>query len=605
MVCSKGDVDLEKTRLSILRRMFKVSTIVLCFVFLLIYVAAVIYAGQVIVSRAERQQNALLNSVTSYLSATQSNFESSIDMVYGDLFTLNDICNYMNLDEKEYKQKRFDSITNQSSSNYRGKEQFISQNFANNSQLVYIVFYGFEGERIAVYDRDAASSGNPKLYKAKRKENNFYKEYEQLAEKVGEYIHLQGKPYGSYSRLLNNMLVKNSTKTGVMFVYDLQEFIADGLINEKGLIHTAAVKQSDTCKLFEYDRNTGKIDFLNLTDREYKSRYANGENRKTNLVRGGTYVAVSTSDRDIALWIIKDALIMLGAGFLVLISAAETLKYFMSKNQKRMDRLLEGINCVKQGDLTVRIACDSQKDDIGLISEQFNQMCEQLQAYIKRTYEAQLRSKNAQLLALENQINPHFLYNTLEIIRMKALTNNDTVVQKMIYNLASMYRNLAKDDTFITIESEIEYSRNFIELFRMAYENTEIDYCIDAEPQLMDCLTIKFLLEPLIENFFVHGVNHAAEENTLLILVAEDENQKDEVLIRVESLGMPVSREKVDDINKMLHQEDDFQSRKYIGIRNVNQRIKNVYGDQYGLTLERNEEDMMVSLVRIPKRGGV
>lgn len=596
---------MEKTRLSILRRMFKVSTIVLCFVFLLIYVAAVIYAGQVIVSRAERQQNALLNSVTSYLSATQSNFESSIDMVYGDLFTLNDICNYMNLDEKEYKQKRFDSITNQSSSNYRGKEQFISQNFANNSQLVYIVFYGFEGERIAVYDRDAASSGNPKLYKAKRKENNFYKEYEQLAEKVGEYIHLQGKPYGSYSRLLNNMLVKNSTKTGVMFVYDLQEFIADGLINEKGLIHTAAVKQSDTCKLFEYNRNTGKVDFLNLTDREYKSRYANGENRKTNLVRGGTYVTVSTSDRDIALWIVKDALIMLGAGFLVLISAAETLKYFMSKNQKRMDRLLEGINCVKQGDLTVRIDCDSQKDDIGLISEQFNQMCEQLQAYIKRTYEAQLRSKNAQLLALENQINPHFLYNTLEIIRMKALTNNDTVVQKMIYNLASMYRNLAKDDTFITIESEIEYSRNFIELFRMAYENTEIDYCIDAEPQLMDCLTIKFLLEPLIENFFIHGVNHAAEENTLLILVAEDENQKDEVLIRVESLGMPVSREKVDDINKILHQEEDFQSRKYIGIRNVNQRIKNVYGDQYGLTLERNEEDMMVSLVRIPKRGGV
>ncbi|MCY1713787.1 sensor histidine kinase [Caproiciproducens galactitolivorans] len=596
---------MEKTRLSILRRMFKVSTIVLCFVFLLIYTAAVIYAGQVIVSRAERQQNALLNSVTSYLSATQSNFESSIDMVYGDLFTLNDICNYMNLEETEYKQKRFDSITNQSSSNYRGKEQFISQNFANNSQLVYIVFYGFEGERIAVYDRDAASSGNPKLYKAKRKENNFYKEYEQLAEKVGEYIHLQGKPYGSYSRLLNNMLVKNSTKTGVMFVYDLQEFIADGLINEKGLIHTAAVKQSDTCKLFEYNRNTGKVDFLNLTDREYKSRYANGENRKTNLVRGGTYVTVSTSDRDIALWIVKDALIMLGAGFLVLISAAETLKYFMSKNQRRMDRLLEGINCVKQGDLTVRIDCDSQKDDIGLISEQFNQMCEQLQAYIKRTYEAQLRSKNAQLLALENQINPHFLYNTLEIIRMKALTNNDTVVQKMIYNLASMYRNLAKDDTFITIESEIEYSRNFIELFRMAYENTEIDYCIDAEPQLMDCLTIKFLLEPLIENFFIHGVNHAAEENTLLILVAEDENQKDEVLIRVESLGMPVSREKVDDINKILHQEEDFQSRKYIGIRNVNQRIKNVYGDQYGLTLERNEEDMMVSLVRIPKRGGV
>ena len=87
--------------------------------------------------------------------------------------------------------------------------------------------------------------------------------------------------------------------------------------------------------------------------------------------------------------------------------------------------------------------------------------------------------------------------------------------------------------------------------------------------------------------------------------MAEDENQKDEVLIRVESLGMPVSREKVDDINKILHQEEDFQSRKYIGIRNVNQRIKNVYGDQYGLTLERNEEDMMVSLVRIPKRGGV
>ena len=128
------------------------------------------------------------------------------------------------------------------------------------------------------------------------------------------------------------------------------------------------------------------------------------------------------------------------------------------------------MNQVTTGDLSVRLKYQKKGDELDMISENFNEMCSRLQLYIQKSYLAEIERKNAQMQALQSQINPHFLYNTLEAIRMKAICNGEREVGKMLYSMVTLFRSQLKEADVITLGQELDYCKQYLELFEYRYQ---------------------------------------------------------------------------------------------------------------------------------------
>ena len=268
-----------------------------------------------------------------------------------------------------------------------------------------------------------------------------------------------------------------------------------------------------------------------------------------------------------------------------------------------MNKLLLAMDKVKQGDVNVVIPVGKEVDEINIISENFNEMCTQLNDYIEKSYvyelnekKAEVNQKKAELMALQSQINPHFLYNTLESIRMKAICNGDKEVGKMLYILAFLFRSQLKDKDIISIKNEIEYCEKYLEIFKFRYED-KFEFNINCPKEILDNQIIKFTIQPLIENYFVHGIRLEDDDNKLTISIEE---VNDKVLIYIEDNGRGIEDEKLLQMNRML--TDKYGTGQSIGITNANERIRILYGKEYGIKIEKAVEKGLKIIVTIPSR---
>lgn len=264
---------------------------------------------------------------------------------------------------------------------------------------------------------------------------------------------------------------------------------------------------------------------------------------------------------------------------------------------RRLETLLTGMERVKKGNLKIQLEIEKEKskDELDIIGEYFNQMCKDLDTYIQRSYLAEIEQKNAEMSALQSQINPHFLYNTLESIRMKAICNGDREVGKMLYGLAVIFRSQIKEENVITIAKELHYCKKYLELFEFRYQN-KFHFILECKEEWMEYAVIKFIVQPIIENYFVHGIRLKDDDNLLRILVQEEEKT---MVILVEDNGMGMTQDKIKLKNEEL-QRDSIQTNS-IGIINVQRRIQAAYGKGYGIYLEAREERGLRVILRFPK----
>lgn len=264
---------------------------------------------------------------------------------------------------------------------------------------------------------------------------------------------------------------------------------------------------------------------------------------------------------------------------------------------RRLETLLTGMERVKKGNLKIQLEIEKEKskDELDIIGEYFNQMCKDLDTYIQRSYLAEIEQKNAEMSALQSQINPHFLYNTLESIRMKAICNGDREVGKMLYGLAVIFRSQIKEENVITIAKELHYCKKYLELFEFRYQN-KFHFILECKEEWMEYAVIKFIVQPIIENYFVHGIRLKDDDNLLRILVQEEEKT---MVILVEDNGMGMTQDKIKLKNEEL-QRDSIQTSS-IGIINVQRRIQAAYGKGYGIYLEAREERGLRVILRFPK----
>ncbi|WP_246369744.1 sensor histidine kinase [Saccharibacillus deserti] len=269
-------------------------------------------------------------------------------------------------------------------------------------------------------------------------------------------------------------------------------------------------------------------------------------------------------------------------------------------HSKKVQRIIRSMGRIGAGDLSTRIEMPGE-DELQQIAQRINAMCERLETYIDKVYTSEIRQKNAELALLQSQINPHFLYNTLESIRMKAYSMGAQDVGKMIYSLSVMFRSLVKKSTIVTVREEIEICSMYLDLFRIRYEG-QLQIGISVAEKAADCRMVKLLVQPVVENYILHGFRPLDEDNRIEVRA---ESAAGRLTIAVEDNGTGIAPERLAEIRLMLEGGAPVPDKEHrsIGLINVHERIRMNYGEDYGVSVESKEGTGTTVRMVLPAEG--
>jgi two-component system, sensor histidine kinase YesM len=206
---------------------------------------------------------------------------------------------------------------------------------------------------------------------------------------------------------------------------------------------------------------------------------------------------------------------------------------------------------------------------------------------INKIYNIRLKQKEAELNSLQNQINPHFLYNTLESIRGAALYHGIHDIAAMSKALSLLFRYSINDTVLVTIKEEIQHLENYMSIQNFRYEN-KFDLIYSIPNDLFNYKILKLTLQPLIENSIKHGLEMKLGKGVIKIEILSLDNN---IKIEISDNGLGIQSKKIEELNKALARDEQLVEKNEssdrtgtgIGVRNVNSRIKLYFGEQYGL----------------------
>lgn len=290
---------------------------------------------------------------------------------------------------------------------------------------------------------------------------------------------------------------------------------------------------------------------------------------------------------------VSSSVFILALSLLFIVILYVTLKKTFSKYQTQVVDLVETIHDIAQGEQGKRIDLTKKDQELLLIAETTNDMLDRLERNIHDIYQLELSQKDAHMRALQAQINPHFMYNTLEFLRMYAVMENQNELADIIYEFSSLLRNNISDERETTLKQEVEFCRKYSYLCMVRYPKS-IAYGFKIDPGLEEMRIPKFTLQPLVENYFAHGVDHRRTDNVISIKALKKEGYV-EILVTDNGRGMPA--DKLAEIQDKLaqrafeHTVDYSEKRQSIGIVNVHERFVLYFGDRYDISVESVEKE--------------
>lgn len=278
-------------------------------------------------------------------------------------------------------------------------------------------------------------------------------------------------------------------------------------------------------------------------------------------------------------------------------------------------KLVQSMNQVKRGDFHVHYQYKG-KDEVGNLVDNFNIMVREINRLIKhlniqidalekekvKVKEIQEQKRVAELKALQSQINPHFLYNTLNTITWEAASAGITTVSDISNALGKFFRIVLSDGKeIITFEEELEHVSSYLKIQKIRYK-TKLNYQIMADSSLYSIHIIKLIIQPLVENAIYHGIKEKTEGGLITVSAQGRTNHlgNQVLIITVEDDGVGISPEKLEEINETLMSGEINEEVGY-GIYNVNERIRLYFGEEYGLSLESELGHWTKSILIIPK----
>jgi two-component system, sensor histidine kinase YesM len=279
--------------------------------------------------------------------------------------------------------------------------------------------------------------------------------------------------------------------------------------------------------------------------------------------------------------------------FLFSIGLGLLVSWILSNNiSNPIKKLVNSMNTVTEGNFDIHIEYN-RNDEFSYLIEKYKSMVAKIDELIQKLYVSELNKKEAELKALQAQINPHFLYNTLDSINLMALKARVPEISTMITALSDFFRySLSRGKTIIPIKNERQQIDSYLQIQKIRFKE-RLDYSVKIPFELYNCLTIKLLLQPLVENSILHGME--SNEGKLFILVTAAKTPAGlEIIVQDNGKGADV-----DELNKMLREGSSKVISSY-GIRNVNDRIRQTFGNDYGLRYSKNEGRGISAIVSLP-----
>lgn len=260
---------------------------------------------------------------------------------------------------------------------------------------------------------------------------------------------------------------------------------------------------------------------------------------------------------------------------------------------KPMNLLVKRMHQIEKGDIGITIE-NKREDEFGYMNKTFNRMSLEIKNLINTVYKKQIATKDAEIKALLAQINPHFLYNTLDSINWKAKIYGVEEISEMVSALSSIIEaNLNRNnENFISLDKEIEYINNYYLLLKKRY-GKKINLVLNVEQETLNCIIPKLIIQPIVENAVYHGLEMKVGSGTIYLKTSKNESR---VLIEVIDDGIGIDGNTLDRLNKSLadtakddslgmEQGDGALISSSIGIINVHKRIRLLYGEDYGLLI--------------------
>lgn len=376
-------------------------------------------------------------------------------------------------------------------------------------------------------------------------------------------------------------LAFSGAREGVNILYmdvDYQKLFtpyAETLISECGLYIT----DQDGNLVFEESRFSGKNQNYDLTYSEFL------EQRD----RGSTDYIILCEQSNTTGWTVwlyqpvglageamRPIGVMAGVTILICIFAA-VLAYFITSGMvsSRIERLTHFMQEVQEGSMDMQMESDD-RDEIGMLYRGFGSMMKRIRTLINEVYLSKITQKEAELKALQAQINPHFLYNTLSLINWKALAAGEEDISRMTLALSTFYRTaLNRGRNVLQVETELSNTRAYLEIQSMLHDG-DFDYEIEAQTEILQCESLNLILQPLVENAIHHGIEEKTDGRGKITVRGWKEDNC--VWFMVEDNGVGMEQEVADKILTM-------ESKGY-GVRNVNERIRLCYGEKYAMKVE-------------------
>ncbi|MDN4067022.1 histidine kinase [Paenibacillus vini] len=596
------------------RKMFNKIILLYSAIMMILFLIAAVMAYEFQVQRIIREEtDANLKTahvLSIYLNRQYENIQNTVQQIYGDAALSDDLVYFLNNRYESYLSHRLNLFSRPGEQRIRSFSSLLKSYLEQNP--------GATGVTIYSYPLDFYMQIRPESQQLKY-ETGSKSEWENWFDRRKIYawdtIHQYGRFWDtvdpaasrmrySYSRELQDPWTLD--KMGMMMVeFDAGQVSAwlnsrapemHGRIlvmsSQGTVIYDSQTTDSYFGQTYPFQAkldNTGKWIQLDEMSKVNVLSVGNAELSVVGIVSKSSIHASTVSLRNSLIIV---TLLFIAASFII-------TSTIMRKYSKKIQRIIRSMSRIGEGDLTTRIQMPGE-DELQQISQRVNDMCERLELYIDKMYTSEIRQKHAELVALQSQIHPHFLYNTLESIRMKAYSSGARDVGQMIYSLSVMFRSMVKKDTIVTIQEEIELCSIYLDLFRMRYEG-RLKVDIEMDDEIGGCRIIKLLIQPIVENYIVHGFRSLESDNVISLHAVKD-LERDRIVITVVDNGKGIPAGRLEEITRMLASPSQPAggAQASIGLINVHERIRMNYGDDFGIAVCSEEGKGTAIRIEIP-----
>lgn len=515
-----------------------------------------------------------------YILGCLSDTDYIHNILYNSYNDLEELQHYISDEVDAYMEFRLDRYSNSASVSYSGVEDFFSSIFASNSQILNIRLYSFGQEILTDYKADGTSHRERQTR-------------QQADTAAGMAVRTDGS--GESVCFRKNLLDPVTL-----------EAIGWMEIGFSGQPLLEIEKFYDKARIAVYNEENEAV-FWSHPEMMWNPASSASDIEK----EAGVYALEEAAGNYRVLTVLKKKeagrlslfsfLTILLVSIVLIVAGEAGIYAYVSGIRRRLDQIVDGMEQVKKGDLNTRIGYREKGDELDIIADSFNRMCRDLDLHIQKSYLAEIEQKNAEMAALQSQINPHFLYNTLEAIRMKAICNGDREVGRMLYSMAAMFQSQLKAADVISLAQELHYAKKYMELFEYRYHD-KFSWEVDCDEAFLQVPVIKFVVQPVLENYFAHGIRLEADDNQIRIAVRQEGEEFLEIVIADNGRGM--EPEEMAEKNAAL-EAGELDVHKSMGLSNVNRRLRAVYGQECGLRLRANTwGGMAVTLKFLREEGG-